>query len=98
MVAKNIVKTSPKLHDNKYLMNFLILSYIILPSSTADTMVSKLSSIKIIEEASFVTSVPEIPIATPISASFIAGASFTPSPVIATIFPFCLNALTILSL
>ena len=36
--------------------------------------------------------------AIPISASFIAGASFTPSPVIATTFLFFLNALTILNL
>ena len=74
------------------------MSYIIRPSSTAATIVEKLSSIKIIEDASLVTSVPDIPIAIPISASFIAGASFTPSPVIATILPFLLNALTILNL
>ena len=80
-----MVSTSPKLQDNRYLMNFLILSYITRPSSTAATIVAKLSSKRIIEAASLVTSVPDIPMAIPISASFIAGASFTPSPVIATI-------------
>ena len=44
------------------------------------------------------TSVPFMPIATPICASFKAGASFTPSPVIVTISPFCLRAFTILNL
>ena len=47
-------------------------------------IVAKLSSARIIAEASFDTSVPVIPIATPISAFFNAGASFTPSPVMAT--------------
>ncbi len=37
--------------------------------------------------ASLLTSVPVIPIATPMSASFSAGASLTPSPVIETIAP-----------
>jgi len=49
-------------------------------------MVLKLSSANIITEASFATSVPAIPIAIPICAYFNAGASFTPSPVIATIY------------
>ncbi|MDT4839277.1 hypothetical protein FQZ97_730630 [compost metagenome] len=44
-----------------------------------------MSSARIISAASLVTSVPLIPMATPISAFFSAGASFTPSPVIATI-------------
>ena len=37
--------------------------------------------------ASLVTSVPVMPIATPMSAAFSAGASLTPSPVIATMLP-----------
>ena len=41
--------------------------------------------------ASFVTSVPVIPMAMPMSAFFSAGASFTPSPVIATMFPFAFS-------
>ena len=50
------------------------------PSSTADTMVEKLSSASTMSEAVFATAVPE-PMAMPISAFFKAGASFTPSPV-----------------
>ena len=47
-------------------------------------MVAKLSSVMTIFAASFATSVPVMPIATPTSAVTSAGASFTPSPVIAT--------------
>ena len=57
------------------------------PSRTASTMVAKLSLARIIRAASLVTSVPLIPIATPMSAAFSAGASLTPSPVIATMLP-----------
>ena len=70
----------------------------VLPSSTEFTRVAKLSSRSITSAACFVTSVPDIPIDTPMSASFIAGASFTPSPVIAQTCPRLLNAFTILSL
>ena len=51
------------------------------------TIVAKLSSVRIILAASLETSLPVIPIATPISLCFKAGASLTPSPVIATIAP-----------
>ena len=54
-------------------------------------MVAKLSSVRIIAAASFETSVPVIPIAMPMSALLSAGASLTPSPVMATIFSFCLQ-------
>lgn len=50
------------------------------PSSTAATMVEKLSSASTISDADLATAVPD-PIAIPISAFFRAGASFTPSPV-----------------
>ncbi len=56
----------------------------ILPRSTPPTIEQKLSSSKIISAAFFATSDPE-PIATPMSAFLIAGESFTPSPVTATI-------------
>ncbi|HMC94388.1 MAG TPA: hypothetical protein VKO16_06410, partial [Polyangia bacterium] len=56
-------------------------------------IVEKLSSVRIITAASLVTSVP-VPIAIPISAFFTAGASLTPSPVIATIWPFLLRTST----
>ncbi|MNC94979.1 hypothetical protein D3C83_119790 [compost metagenome] len=57
------------------------------PTSTAATMDAKLSSASTMSAASLDTSVPAIPIATPMSAVFKAGASLTPSPVIATISP-----------
>ncbi len=63
------------------------LSYSPRPSSTAFTIVAKLSSVRIMAAASLVTSVPVIPIAIPMSAFFSAGASFTPSPVMATMWP-----------
>ena len=61
-------------------------------------MVVKSSSNKIISDASFATSVPLIPIEIPISALLSAGASFTPSPVIATTSPFLFKEFTILNL
>ena len=57
------------------------------PSSTAATMDAKLSSASTISAACLETSVPVMPIARPMSAVFNAGASLTPSPVIATIAP-----------
>jgi hypothetical protein len=48
--------------------------------------------------ASRVTSVPVIPMAIPISAALMAGASLTPSPVIATTSPSPWSARTIRSL
>ncbi len=57
---------------------------ILRPSSTAFTMVAKLSSVKTMLAASFETSLPVIPIATPILAAFSDGASLTPSPVMET--------------
>ena len=50
----------------------------------AVTIDRKLSSSKIIPEAYLATYVPAIPIAKPISDFLRAGASFVPSPVIAT--------------
>ncbi|MNN16682.1 hypothetical protein D3C81_1298300 [compost metagenome] len=61
-------------------------------------MVEKLSSFRINEEASLDTSVPVIPMAIPISAALIAGASLTPSPVIATTWPLRCRDFTIRSL
>ena len=70
-----------------YCMNFLMLLKTVLPSSMAFTIVAKLSSRSTMSAASWATSVPESPIATPMSACFKAGASFTPSPVTATTSP-----------
>ena len=62
------------------------------------TMVAKLSSSRTMSEASLVTSVPLMPMATPMSAALRAGASLTPSPVMATMWPslFRLRAMRIL--
>ena len=76
-------------------MEWRIFSKILRPRSTAFMIVAKLSSASTIAAASFATSVPVIPIATPTSACLSAGASFTPSPVIATILPFRCHAFTI---
>ena len=59
----------------------------IRPCSTAPTIVAKLSSVRTMSAASLATSVPLIPMAMPMSACFSAGASLTPSPVMATTSP-----------
>ena len=68
------------------------------PSSIALSIVAKLSSVKIISAACRATSVPPFPIAIPISADLSAGASFTPSPVIAVTHPARFKARTIRTL
>ena len=68
------------------------------PSSTAATIDAKLSSVSVISAASLVTSVPVMPIAMPMSAFLSAGASLTPSPVIATTWPLFCSAVTTRSL
>lgn len=57
------------------------------PSSTPVTIEAKLSSSRIMSAACLETSEPAMPMATPMSAFFRAGESFTPSPVTATIAP-----------
>mmetsp|Transcript_8292 Transcript_8292/g.20948 ORF Transcript_8292/g.20948 Transcript_8292/m.20948 type:complete len:394 (+) Transcript_8292:1225-2406(+) len=64
------------------------------PSAMASTMVEKLSSASTMSDASLATAVPVMPMAMPMSASLSAGASFTPSPVIATIWPCSLSSRT----
>ncbi|KAH3659767.1 hypothetical protein OGATHE_005812 [Ogataea polymorpha] len=64
------------------------------PSLMACKMVLKSSSVKTMSAASLATSVPFLPMAIPISASLSAGASFTPSPVMATMSPRICNART----
>ena len=58
------------------------------PSSTPVTMEAKLSSSRIMSAACLETSEPAMPMATPMSAFFRAGESFTPSPVTATMAPW----------
>ncbi|VVC03207.1 Uncharacterised protein [Candidatus Burarchaeum australiense] len=69
-----------------------------LPSRTAFTMVAKLSSMSTMSLASLATSVPVMPMDTPMSARFSAGASFTPSPVTAITSPLRFSAFTMRSL
>ena len=75
-----------------------MLSKIARPSSTAATMDAKLSSASTMSAAALDTSVPVIPMAMPMSAFLSAGASLTPSPVMATICPPRRRASTIHSL
>ena len=70
--------------DILYMIDFLILSNIFLPSSMPEIIPAKLSSKSIISAASLATSEPVNPIAIPKSACLIAGESLTPSPVTAT--------------
>src|SRR5664280_406926 len=78
-------------------MNLWTLSYTRRPSSTASTMVAKLSSVSTMVAACRATSVPERPMAMPMSAARSAGASLTPSPVIATTCPWVRRASAIRS-
>ncbi len=70
------------------------LSYTVRPSSTAAATEAKLSSASTISAASLAASVPLWPIATPTFARLSAGASLTPSPVIATTSPLACSACT----
>jgi len=63
-----------------------------LPILTPLTIEEKSSSVITIAEASRATSVPLCPIAMPIFAALRAGASLTPSPVIATTSLLAFNA------
>ena len=63
------------------------------PSRTASTMVAKLSSARTMSAACARDVGAALPMAMPMCASRSAGASFTPSPVIATTWPRALNAL-----
>lgn len=75
--------------DGQYRDEFLVstLNSALSPSSTPVTIDAKLSSRRIMSAACLDTSEPAIPMATPMSAFFKAGESFTPSPVTATIAP-----------
>ncbi len=75
-------------------MNLTRLSNTPRPSSTAASMLAKLSSVSTMSAASLATSVPVMPMATPMSARRSAGASLTPSPVMATTSPRACRAWT----
>ena len=61
-------------------------------------MVAKLSSVRIMSATDLVTSVPVMPMPTPISALLMEGASLTPSPVMAVTMPRLRHALTMRTL
>ncbi|KAG9796027.1 hypothetical protein KCU88_g368, partial [Aureobasidium melanogenum] len=79
--------TSPTLDVNRCKTNRWMLSNMRRPSSTALTMLAKLSSVKTMSDADLATSLPFRPIAMPTSANFSEGESFTPSPVMAANLP-----------
>ena len=64
------------------------------PHRTTVTMDLKLSSMMTMSLLFFATSVPMIPMASPMSASFSARESFVPSPVTATTSPSCRSMCT----
>ncbi len=78
-------------------MAFFRLSYILRPIRTPLTIEVKSSSKSTMDADSLATSVPRPPMAIPMFADFRAGASLTPSPVIATTSPTFLKAFTIRS-
>lgn len=80
----NAITSAAKLTVNWNCKNFLIESKMFRPHFMAVTIELKLSSNKMMPDAYLATYVPVIPMAKPISALFKAGASFVPSPVIAT--------------
>ncbi len=78
--------------------NLRIFLKMVRPSLMASTMVAKLSSLSVRSATDRETSVPFLPMATPMCASLSAGASLTPSPVMVTMSPFALSALMMRSL
>ena len=97
VTARISASSSPRLVLSKKKITLRRRLKIALPSSTAATIEAKLSSASTMSQASLATSVPVMPIAMPILAVFRAGASLTPSPVMATTCPRLLSAFTILS-
>ena len=96
--ASATASTSPPLVGSVQAMTLRMLSYTTRPSCTAATMEAKLSSASTTCEASLAASVPFCPMAMPTSACLSEGASFTPSPVMATTAPWLCSARTTRSL
>ncbi len=92
--ASRITPASPPLVGSMNSSDFLMLSNTTRPSRTARAMVAKLSSVSTRSAASRAASVPFCPMATPILAALSAGASLTPSPVMATSSPWACRAAT----
>ena len=78
---------SPPFTGSRKAITFLRLSWTVRPCRTASAIEAKLSSASTRSDASRAACEPFWPIAMPASARFSAGASFTPSPVIATTAP-----------
>ena len=83
MVAKKMLSTSLMFEPSRNWIALRMLPYTRRPSSTAPTIVAKLSSASTMSAAFLVTSVPVMPMPTPMSADLMLGASLTPSPVMA---------------
>ncbi len=82
----------------RYTTVLRMFSWIARPSRIPSMIEAKWSSASTMEAASRVTSVPVMPIAMPTWASRIAGASLTPSPVLATTRPSRARSRTVFSL
>jgi len=67
---------------------------VVLPILSSSGILLRSSVARVMPAVSIATSVPDKPIAMPMSASARAGASFMPSPIIATMCPCCFNWLT----
>lgn len=89
-VAARNVSTDTTSSTSTKRMYLVRLPEILRPCSTANTIVAKLSSDKIIRPAFWAASVP-VPMAIPMSAALMAGASLTPSPVMAMTSPCFLS-------
>jgi hypothetical protein len=97
-MAIGIIVTVPTPVESRKKVTLRTLSKVTRPSSTAAWMLTKLSSASTMSAASRATSVPALPMATPMSAVRSASASLTPSPVTATTSPAALAASTMRSL
>lgn len=81
---KKAMKIATMLTVNWNCKNFLMQSKMFLPYLAAVTMLPKLSSSRMMPAAYLAISTPAMPMAKPMSAFLSAGASFPPSPVMAT--------------
>ena len=80
-------RASQQLHDQIRQAQDLLRHQV--PDGDLATIVEKASSRRTMSAASWATCVPRWPMATPMSAFFRAGASLTPSPVMATMLSCC---------
>mmetsp|Transcript_40785 Transcript_40785/g.105517 ORF Transcript_40785/g.105517 Transcript_40785/m.105517 type:complete len:531 (-) Transcript_40785:349-1941(-) len=93
--SAKVGSTCGSFEQSVYMIDFRRFSEQSRPCSMPATTLCRSSSNSTMSAASFATSVPRMPIAMPTSASFRAGASFTPSPVMAVMWPpICWKART----